>query len=257
MKFKPLIYGTDNLGHYFEGENFVFIFGNRFLTFDHLEKEYSNLNFKSIKQVHGDGIVKSHSHSKENTKANEISKKSNKIKSRIQPFLLEADAHWTDELQSFLCIFTADCLPILFSDTKKVVALHAGWRGLAQEIISKLVKKCFSSSISFLKVAIGPHIQEKSYEVKNDVREAMARCYRKYIPHVKTPKPLFFPHQDPDKRYVSLKALAYAELLYSGLSSDQIYIFNEDSFTSPHYFSYRRDGKKAGRQISGVFKKKV
>ncbi|HLE12528.1 MAG: hypothetical protein A2504_03610 [Bdellovibrionales bacterium RIFOXYD12_FULL_39_22] len=57
-------------------------------------------------------------------------------------------------------ILTADCLPLLFVGDK-IVFLHAGWRGLHQNIITtKTVKENLPTYLF-----IGPHIKSCCYEV--------------------------------------------------------------------------------------------
>lgn len=66
-----------------------------------------------------------------------------------------------------MAILTADCLPILLLGEKAHAFIHAGWRGLHNEILkSDLVKK-MNPFYAF----IGPHISVKHYEVQPDFKE--------------------------------------------------------------------------------------
>jgi len=85
---------------------------------------------------------------------------------------VKADAVITDQKKIPIAILTADCVPILLYDKKKnmVAAIHAGWKGAFKEIIKKVIsfminKGCKRKNII---AAIGPSIQEKSYNVKED-----------------------------------------------------------------------------------------
>lgn len=260
MKFQPFFEKEKKLGFVYESGSFDFLFGNRFCDLTHLKEKYRNVReFRFLRQVHGDRVVHASSQNSSllfSLETDEGDNKNEILKKNKEDSFPSADAHWTEEADLFLCLQTADCLPILVSDQTYVLALHAGWRGLVKNIISKALKAVFSpSSLPFLQVAIGPHIQKEHYEVTEEVGEKMARSYRKHFPYVKDFQPLFFPHEDRKKRYVSLKALAYAQLRHFGCSSNQIFISSEDSFSSLAYESYRREGEKSGRQISGVLKK--
>ena len=63
---------------------------------------------------------------------------------------------------------TADCMPILLSDKKRIGAIHSGWRGLKNNILEKAIKKF---DVNELSISIGPHAQSCCYEVKEDVKK--------------------------------------------------------------------------------------
>ena len=73
-----------------------------------------------------------------------------------------------------LCVFSADCIPVLFADTKnKIVgAAHCGWKStyldLAGKMIDKMVNE-FGSNPEDIKVAIGPGIRNCCYEVSEEL----------------------------------------------------------------------------------------
>ena len=54
----------------------------------------------------------------------------------------EADALYTNKQRTVCGIMTADCLPVLITNTKgdEVAVAHAGWRGLAAGILETTVK---------------------------------------------------------------------------------------------------------------------
>ncbi len=72
----------------------------------------------------------------------------------------------------FLCIKTADCVPLLAFEPRlrQCAALHAGWRGVALGILPALVRRWQQQGgvISQMKLAIGPHILPCCFEVKED-----------------------------------------------------------------------------------------
>ncbi|MBP9674165.1 MAG: polyphenol oxidase family protein [Bacteriovoracaceae bacterium] len=81
------------------------------------------------------------------------------------PYPKEADGLFMSwEKPSCLAIITADCLPLFALGKKGVVALHAGWRGLASGIIQeKKMQECEPEYFY-----IGPHIRACCYEVSLD-----------------------------------------------------------------------------------------
>ena len=85
---------------------------------------------------------------------------------------IQADAVITDQKQIPIAILTADCVPILLYDKKKIMiaAIHAGWKGAYKDIITKVIKFMLSKGCKEKNIvaAIGPCIQVKSYNVKVD-----------------------------------------------------------------------------------------
>lgn len=89
---------------------------------------------------------------------------------------LNADASYTNQAHQVCAILTADCLPILIAanDGSEIAAIHAGWRGLAQGIITNTLAN-FATPASQLTAWIGPAISATAYEVGADVREPFYR----------------------------------------------------------------------------------
>ena len=65
----------------------------------------------------------------------------------------------------------ADCTPLIFYDTKQKIGAisHAGWRGTAQKIGPKTIKKMNSNPADIIAI-IGPAIGLCCYEVSDEVR---------------------------------------------------------------------------------------
>lgn len=85
-------------------------------------------------------------------------------------YLLNTDALITNVPGLFLTITAADCLPVYFYDakTQSLGLAHAGWRGLINGLLEKVVFKfgrSFDSKADDLSVIIGPHIKSCHYEV--------------------------------------------------------------------------------------------
>ena len=84
------------------------------------------------------------------------------------PRIYNSDAIYTEKPKLGLIVQTADCMPILLSDKKRIGAIHSGWRGLKNNIVKKAIKKF---DVNQLLISIGPHAQSCCYEIKNDVKE--------------------------------------------------------------------------------------
>jgi YfiH family protein len=140
---------------------------------------------------------------------------------------------------------TADCVPVLIGDpdTKSFAAIHAGWRGSANSIVSKAIERMrreFGSDPANLIAAIGPAACGLRYEIGQDVIDAFATNFvasEKY----------FTPTRD-GHALVDLFLSNKDQLIASGVAPDRI-------FTAPFctmertdlFFSYRVEKKLYGR----------
>jgi copper oxidase (laccase) domain-containing protein len=122
-----------------------------------------------------------------------------------------------------LCIFTADCLPIVMvnQDSKKriIANIHAGRKGTEKRITQKcvyLIKEIIGEDVSKLLVLIGPHIHKCCYPV--DLTEENT-----------------------------------AQLVSSGVKRENIYIYPYcTSCKEDMFYSYRRDKNKESSNIGGM-----
>jgi len=69
-----------------------------------------------------------------------------------------------------LCVFSADCIPVLFADNEKkvIAAAHCGWKGTFLELAKKTVLKMaeqYGCNPSNIKAAIGAGVHSCCYEV--------------------------------------------------------------------------------------------
>lgn len=91
------------------------------------------------------------------------------LKSADMPKFPEADALVTNIQGIILGVLTADCAPVLLADNKNqiVAAVHAGWRGAFSGIVQNTIKKMLElgANIDSISMAIGPTIQQDSYEI--------------------------------------------------------------------------------------------
>ena len=88
-----------------------------------------------------------------------------------------ADAAVTDRRGIALGIVTADCAPVLFADAQAGVigAAHAGWRGALAGVLEATVAAMLrlGASRANIVAAVGPCIGQPSYEVADDLRDAV------------------------------------------------------------------------------------
>lgn len=156
------------------------------------------------------------------------------------PALKDKDALMTNEPRLALAILTADCLPLFMVDTRKkaIGLVHAGWKGLHKEIIVRAIRqmeKVFQTDVSDLAIALGPSLRPCCYEVK-----------REFIG--------FFPEavsSRGNKLFFDIAAAATDQLLKSGVKNGQIYDTRLcTSCLNQEFFSYRREGERAGRSMS-------
>ena len=83
----------------------------------------------------------------------------------------DSDGQMTRSPGVLLAVSIADCVPVLVVDPNKraVAALHAGWRGTAQQI----VRNCLELMGNDVRVHLGPGICGECYEVGPEVHEAL------------------------------------------------------------------------------------
>lgn len=157
----------------------------------------------------------------------------------------KADASFTRQAGQVCIVMTADCLPILVCsrDGKEIAAIHAGWRGLYNGVITEALKHFKSepsSLMAWLGPAIGPDICELNAEIrldfvqKNEENEGA------------------FNVREPNHWFADLYELARIELRHFGISD----IYGGEFCTyrdSELFFSHRRDQGKTGRMASMIW----
>lgn len=153
----------------------------------------------------------------------------------------DCDALMTNVPGLYLSILVADCVPILMYDpeSRAVAAVHAGWKGSAEEIASVTIerlRKEFGSLPGHVVAFIGPSAGSCCYEVGREVA-------------------LRFNHDVREERggrtFLNLKLENRNQLLKAGLSNGNIETENSCTVCSPGiYHSYRREGKQSGRMMA-------
>lgn len=156
-----------------------------------------------------------------------------------------ADASFTKEAKQVCVVLTADCLPVFLTDVKgtQVAAIHAGWRGLAANIIEETFNKMDIAPKDVI-VWLGPAIGPKKFEVGIDVYDA-------FVSNQKDADKAFKPIKD-GKWLADLYLLSKLRLQTLGI--DNVYGGDFCTYTQENlFYSYRRDGKNTGRMASLIW----
>lgn len=146
--------------------------------------------------------------------------------------LVEADSFISNQANVVCAVRTADCVPILLLDPRNraVAAVHAGWRGAAQNIVGATLQKMaaeFSTKPADVVAAIGPAIGACCYDVGEEVVETLQQL------------PVSI--QVSEKRHIDVQKINYDLLLYAGLKPANIDLLQVCTKCSANLASYRRD----------------
>lgn len=161
-----------------------------------------------------------------------------------------------------LWVCSADCVPVLIGcvQTGRVAALHAGWRGTAAQIIPTAIQKlCHQgSSCSSLRIALGPAISGKNYQVQQEVVAALAATVvNSDLPTIEAvirqwQRESALLQPDGERWRVDLRRVQREQLLQVGIAPAQIAISPHCTYEQgERFYSYRRDGKTQV-QLSGI-----
>jgi len=143
-----------------------------------------------------------------------------------------ADGAFIRETNIASMVATADCLPVVIYSTTnyELAVLHAGWRGLAQNIIRLAVSK-FKAPPKDLSAWLGPRISQENYEVGADLLDIFSNS--------KVSATMAFKKAANGKWMLSLTDVAREQL--SELPSYNIYQSKYCTYRdADRFFSYRR-----------------
>lgn len=145
---------------------------------------------------------------------------------------ITADALVTTAPQLPVAIFTADCVPIVIATARAVGVVHAGWRGLASNVIDRA---CSALDVeASAHAVIGPCIGSCCYEVGEEVIAALPRTAR-----------TIHDNNGGNHHVVDLMEEAALQLASRGVGVTRIDVCTR---CDERLFSWRRDGSAAGRQ---------
>lgn len=154
-----------------------------------------------------------------------------------EPLMLAADGRATALPGIGMMVLTADCLPVLLGSEHAVAAVHAGWRGLAADVLEEGVRALRelaaasdehgANGASEIVAVIGPGAGPCCYEVGPEVHEAFGGAHR-------------------TGNNIDLPALARERLLRAGVDCvEQVKLC---TICDERFFSHRREADAAGRQ---------
>jgi hypothetical protein len=152
------------------------------------------------------------------------------------------DALVTDEADVALQVRTADCLPVALAGGGAIAMIHAGWRGLAGDILSASLAR-FRTDLGIapadLEAVVGVGVGPCHYRVGPEVVAALARVDAGAAPW-------------RAGEAVDLGAFAVGRLAALGVTPTRIARLPGCTACSPGFHSHRRDGEAAGRQWSAI-----
>lgn len=190
----------------------------------------------AVRQVHGRAI---HEHQVGHTIADTVC----------------ADAIITHDPLALATVRTADCVPILITCAKgrQVAAVHAGWRGVALNIIQETLAQFADPSTC--RAAVGPCIGFDAFEVGPEVIQQMkpledifrsspaagylTKSYTEFSPATQ-------------KGHVDLRRLVWLQLIAAGLRVEYVDADAPCTFTDSEFYSHRRDQGRTGRMTAMI-----
>ena len=149
-----------------------------------------------------------------------------------------------------LCISTADCIPVLFFDTrlKVIAAAHAGWRGTVMRITEKTLRamaESYGAEPTDVVACIGPGISPDAFEVGDEVYDAFREAGFD-MGRISVRK---------EKWHIDLWEANRMQLLDAGVRPEHIELSGICTYGHPEdFFSARRLGIRSGRILSGIMR---
>ena len=168
-----------------------------------------------------------------------------------QGLLQGVDALTTSAQGICLCISTADCIPVLIYDREHhaAAAIHAGWRGTVERIVShtlEQMRQLYGTKGKECMACIGPGISLEAFETGDEVYAAFAAAG---FPMAK----LSYRHPTTRKAHLNLPAANLLQLLDFGIPETDIEQSHICTYSQhEQFFSARRLGIHSGRILTGI-----
>ncbi len=147
-------------------------------------------------------------------------------------------------------VLTADCLPVLFCNSRgtQVAAAHAGWRGLLGGALLNTVK-AFADEPFALHAWFGPCIRQAYFEVGAEVRGKFLSSF--VGPSASDIEAAFETSASSGRYLCDLAALAALQLRALGVQN--IIDSGLCSYDDPRFYSYRRENP-CGRTATLIYR---
>ena len=194
-----------------------------------LVNEFNVNSVQYLKQIHSKNIF-SYTKEKSNFKDN------------------EGDAIITNEKNTIIGVFTADCVPVILVDKKKKVvgAIHSGWKGTFESIVKETVYKMINEydvNVNDIKAYIGPHIRECCYEVSEELIDKFKNKFKN--------------ENINSGRHLNMEKCIISDLVSCGVKDENIFAMNLCTYCSNEVklHSYRKSSGAYGRLFSFVYVK--
>lgn len=155
-----------------------------------------------------------------------------------------ADASISRTALHACAILTADCLPVLLArqDGSAVAATHAGWRGLASDIIGNSARQLAPEGEA-MSAWLGPAICQQCYQVGSDV-------YHAFLDHQPNHQNAFI--ADGSKHFrLSLVTAARQQLEALGIETTASNLCT--ACDNQQFYSYRKEQGLTGRFASLIW----
>jgi len=142
----------------------------------------------------------------------------------------DADALITTKKNLMLVVSTADCMPVVISDSSRIGIIHIGWKGIENKIFFNAIKNFDRNK---LKVSIGPHAKACCYEIQDDLSNK-------------------FPDYTVVREEKKFLNLSDDIVLFCKKNNIELEIANECTIEDEMFHSYRRE-KTSLRQESTIW----
>ena len=162
----------------------------------------------------------------------------------------DCDGLATTERENPVCVFTADCVPVLLCDAEAGVAaaVHSGWRGTVADMMGAAVARltALGARPENIRAAIGPCISGCCYETGPEVKEAVEALLGPDAGGLCPPE-----EGVPGKYMVDLKETNRRALLRRGVRAEHIDVSPDCTLCMADvYWSHRATGGRRGTQAS-------
>jgi polyphenol oxidase len=160
-------------------------------------------------------------------------------------FIESVDGLVTNEKGIYLCIVSADCLPLVFYEpTERIVGVaHAGYKGLLGGMASNMVESITAHGGQAVdtRVVIGPGIGGCCYDVSRERMDLFSQAFPGF-------KDMY--EERGGELFLDIKSVVKQQLLASGVKAENIEDLEICTRDHMHeFYSYRGDS----RETFGVF----
>ena len=164
----------------------------------------------------------------------------------IKPFCVDGDYMITNVKNIGIGILTADCLPIIFFDKRNqaIAIVHAGWKSSVGQIAIKVIdqmQKNFGTHLEDITVKFGPSAKVCCYRVGDEFMEHIEDF--EFVENVV--------QRRSDGLYFDLPAFNMILLEELGIKKEAFkFEYNDCTVCDESFYSHRRQGNDAGRQMT-------